>query len=275
MNINYHELMDAIKYCLNETRKAILNGLKMPDANKAVKRIMGDTTKLIDEIANKKIIECLKEYFSNFKILSEEEVGLITFGNGSGPIFIIDPLDGSTNAIRGYPCYSISIAASLKPKFTSIIAGGVINVITGDLFTAIKGEGAKLNEIEIKPSNVTKVEDALIAIDLNIRERIPGYLDKLSPIINKARYFRFLGSNALETSFVAAGITDAFIDLRGFLRLTDFAAACFIVKEAGGIVVNENGNPLEIVFHNGNVRGKYIAACTKELCKQILSLMKT
>ncbi len=264
--------LNAIMDCLHQARTAILKGLKLPEAGKTIRMVMGDTTKLIDEIADKTIIKCLKEHFQNFRLVSEEEYGLVAFGDGSGPIFIVDPLDGSTNALRGYPCYSVSIAVAEKPKFTSIIAAGVINVVTGDVFTAVRGEGAMLNGKPVKPSNVKRVEDALISIDLNIRRRLPGYLEKLSQVIERARYFRFLGTNALETCFVAAGISDAFIDLRGFLRLTDFAAACFIVKEAGGVVVDEYGKPLEIVFH-GNVRGKYIAACTEELCQEILRLI--
>jgi len=264
--------INAIVDSLKEARKAILHGLKRPDAGIALKTVMGDVTKLIDKIAEDTIINCLKKHLKDFQILSEE-AGRIRFGSGSGPIFIIDPLDGSTNALRGYPCFSVSIAAALKPRLSSIIAGGVINVVTGDIFIAVKGKGAKLNGKPIKPSKVTKIEDALIAADLNIRSKIPNYLAKVCKVIEKAKHFRFIGTDALETCFVAAGICDAFMDLRGSLRITDFAAACFIVKEAGGLVVNEKGEPLDLEFE-GNVRGKYIAACTSDLLNEILNKLE-
>lgn len=265
----YEEYLQTIVNCLNETRKIVLKEIGKPEAKKVVKRSKYDTTKLIDKIAEDYIIQKLDDQLDSYRIISEE-CGVVEKSK-SKPIIVIDPLDGSTNAIRGYPCYSISIAFALEPKLSGIVAGGVMNVVTGDIFTAIRGEGAYLNGKSIKPSNTKKIEDALIAVDLNIRSRISGYIAKLSHVIEKANHFRFIGSNALEICFVAAGICDAFIDLRGFLRVTDFAAACFIVNEAGGVIVNDKGDFFDFNLEL-NERGKFIAACTYELSNEILSL---
>lgn len=264
----YKEFLETIVECLRDTRKIILEELERPEAKKVIKKGKHDTTKLIDKIAEDNIIRILKGKLDSGIIISEE-CGVIKIGDNSKPVIVIDPLDGSTNAIRGYPCYSISIAIALKPKLSGIVAGGVMNVITGDLFTAIKGEGAFLNGEPIKPSSVTEIEKALIAADLNVRSRFPNYVVKLASIIEKANHFRFIGTDALEISFVAAGICDAFIDLRGFLRVTDFAAACFIVKEAGGVILDDKGEALDTKLIV-NARGKFIAACTEELATNIL-----
>jgi len=266
----YDDFLKIIIHCLRDTRKLILNEIKRPEAKRVVKVGKYDTTKLIDKIAEDHIIKILTSKLDSCVIVSEE-CGIVKIGDALKPIVVIDPLDGSTNAIRGYPCYSISIAIALEPRLSGIVAGGVINVITGDLFTAVRGEGAFLNEKSISPSNVTEIEKALIAADLNVRSRFPNYVVKMSRIIERANHFRFIGTDALETCFVAAGICDAFIDLRGFLRVTDFAAACFIVKEAGGVVVDDKGEFLDLNL-KPNERGKFIAACTKELSNAILNL---
>lgn len=266
----YDDFLEVIVDCLKDTRMLILNEIKKPRAKKIIKRSRYDTTKLIDKVAENHIIQKLTSSLDSCIIISEE-CGVVRVGDVSKPIIIIDPLDGSTNAIRGYPCYSISIAIALEPRLSGIIVGGVINVVTGDLFTAVNDEGAFLNEEPIKPSNITEIDKALIAADLNVRSRFPNYVVKMSQIIEKANHFRFIGTDALETCFVAAGICDAFIDLRGFLRVTDFAAACFIVKEAGGVVVDDKGRELDIDLKPYE-RGKFIASCTSELSNAILNL---
>jgi len=265
-------LEKALTECLRRAREAILNGLKKPNANKVLAIRMGDKTKLIDKEAEDVIINSLRKYFDNFTVLSEE-LGRATFGNGRGPIFIIDPLDGSTNALRGYPIFSVSIAVSEGNSFSKIYSGAVMNVVTGDVFLAFKGRGVLYNNKKVKPNDIRRISNALVGVDLNIRSRIPNYLKKLERVIESARHVRSLGTNALETCFVSAGICDAFIELRGILRLTDFAAACFIVKEAGGVVLDERGAPFDLDFYE-NVRGKYIAACTKDLAMDILINLK-
>jgi fructose-1,6-bisphosphatase/inositol monophosphatase family enzyme len=262
-------ILEILEDALNNAKKEVFRILGKEEAKKIVGKHFGDVTTLIDDVAEKAIINTIKERISN-AILISEEIGLVKFGNNVKCIFIIDPLDGSTNAIRGYNCFSGSIAVSYDWNSSNIFAGMVMNYVTGDIFSAKKGEGAYLNNKKVHPSNIKKIEEAMIALDLNIRKKIPGYAKRISPIIENSKYIRFLGTDALEISFVSAGICDAFIDLRGFLRLTDFAAAAFIVKEAGGIVLNDKREPLNIII-NRNARSSIIAASTIDLYNDILN----
>lgn len=263
-------IMDALKHAGAE----LLSILESPAARRIVGRgAGGDVTQGVDEVAEASVIRFLESRIADCTIVSEER-GWVTLGNGGPPFFILDPLDGSTNALRGYPCYSISLAASTGLRLEEVVAGAVFDVAHGNLYWAEKGSGAFLNGAKVKPSATEVVEDALVAVDLNLRRAVPSYLAKVGPIIERAEHIRFLGTDALETCFVASGTCDAFVDLRGSLRLTDLAAATFIVREAGGAVVDARGAPLDLAV-TPETRGSFIAACTKRLCDQLLELAGT
>lgn len=257
-----------------------INGILMEIAEKIrvkaaeklrLKPISEDEGGRIDVELEEEAIRILREKYSDFTFIGEE-TGKHVHGSGK-PIFIVDPLDGSINAYRGYPVYSTSIAIAEENNFKSIIGGIVENLVTGDIFIGVKGDGVKLNGRRIKPSKVDKLCEALIAVDMNIRGKYHQHLKLVTPIISEAKHVRFIGTDALETCFVAAGICDAFIDLRGILRLTDFAAACFMVKEAGGLVLDENGKPLNFEF-NDNIRAKYIAVANNKLAMEIMDRIR-
>ncbi|MCS7366615.1 MAG: hypothetical protein NDF52_01910 [archaeon YNP-WB-062] len=225
----------------------------------------------IDLALEEELLLEVKRNLQNFTFIGEE-TGKSVYGSGK-PIIIVDPLDGSTNAYRGYPIYSTSIAIAEEGNLNSIICGAVVNIVTGDIFMGFRGFGVELNGRRVKPSNVEKVSEALIAVDLNIRGKYMEHFNKVKPIIAEAKHVRFIGTDALETCFVAAGICDAFIDLRGALRLTDFAAACFMVKEAGGVVLNEWGGEFNPEFQD-NIRAKYIASCNIKLANEIVGKVR-
>lgn len=262
-----------IKMDLNETLIEIAKRIQIKASEKLKhKPISEEEGAKIDVELEEEIIRFLRERYSYFTFIGEE-TGKHVYGSGK-PIFIVDPLDGSLNAYRGYPIYSTSIAVAEENNFRSIIGGIVMNLVTGDTFIGLKGFGVKLNGRRVTPSKVKNLSEALIAVDMNIRGKYLQHLKLVTPLISEAKHVRFIGTDALETCFVAAGICDAFIDLRGVLRLTDFAAACFMVKEAGGIVINEYGSTLDFEF-NDNIRSKYIAAANMELAKEIINRIKS
>lgn len=232
-----------------------------------IRPISEDEGLKIDIELENMILNEIKKHYSEFTFIGEE-TGIHVYGSGK-PIFIVDPLDGSVNAYRGYPIYSISIAVALSNKFKDIFCGIVVNLVTGDKFIGVKGMGVTLNGKPVRTSNIRKLNEALIAVDMNIRGKYYKHLKIITPIIIEAKHVRFIGTDALETCFVAAGICDAFIDLRGVLRLTDFAAACFMVKEAGGIILNEFGEELDFEF-NDNIRLSYMAIANEHLRNEII-----
>lgn len=264
-------------------RNAIVNALtsakacflKLKGSNEAHKELGigagGDVMRLLDFELEKVIVESLNRDLGSFTLVSEES-GVKECGRG-GYVVIVDPLDGSTNALRGYPACSSAIAVAKGEYLEDVIAAGVINLVTGDLYYAEKGLGAYLNNSKIRPRSTSRVEDAFIAFELNVRGQIGGYVLRIAELVEKARHVRLIGSDALEICFIASGTSDAFIDLRGFLRVPDFAASTFILKEAGGIVTDANGKGLNCKL-NPKTRSTIIATCTVELHRDILSRLR-
>ncbi len=253
---------------LLQCRSRVLDCMKYSSYKQPIQRnVFGDEMKLIDLVAEESIIESLRRYFNNATIVSEES-GEIIIGCGGSPYIIVDPIDGSVNAVRGYPCFSTSIAIAEGVMLSSVIAGGVVNIVNGDVYYAERDYGAYLNGKSIRVSSIESIREALISADLNVKGRIPGYIARISSILEKAAHVRFLGTDALEICLVASGAADAFIDLRGFLRSTDLTAAVFIVRKAGGVVVDVKGNDLEIPIYPPSTT-PFIASATRKLLLEI------
>ncbi|MGQ9479227.1 MAG: inositol monophosphatase family protein [Thermoproteota archaeon] len=232
-----------------------------------------DQTFEIDRVAEETIFEVARKFFSDGEVVSEES-GVVRLGRGGPPFIIVDPIDGSVNASRGYPCYSSAIAVAEGEYLSSLVCSGVVNLLSGEVFLSERGEGAYLNSHRLTVSNRESVDEALIAIDLNVRRAAPGYLDRVSGILERAKYVRFLGTDALELCMVASGAADAFVDLRGSLRSIDFAAASLIIREAGGVVLDEKGRDLEVKLIPVS-RSPIIAASSRRLAEQVLQIFWT
>lgn len=205
----------------------------------------GTPTKLIDLRAEEKVVEILESTERPLTLVSEE-IGRIEIGEGqSEVIFVVDPLDGTHNALKNIPAYGISLAVAEitdpdKVMTTDDIEMGFVkNFATGDIYQAIKGEGATLNGREIKTSSRTDITQATIGAYIYRADM--KKVDKLCKIV---RRMRILGSVAIELCYVADGTYDAFLDVRGNLRIVDISAAKLIVEEAGGRVTNENNQSL-------------------------------
>ncbi len=222
----------------------------------------GTPTKFIDEEAEKKVIEVLEKAGKPVTLISEE-IGELKIGEGPAEvIFIVDPLDGTVNAIKKIPAYSISIAIVLPPNSTikNIEMGFVKNIATGDLYEAFKGKGSYINGKSLIPSRQEEITRSLIGTYIRgIR------MEKMDKICNTVKRIRLLGSVAIELTY------DAFLDIRGNLRIIDIAAAKLIIEEAGGIITDEKGellnNPLNV-----KERTSIIAACNLNIHKNIINM---
>ncbi|HID18125.1 TPA: hypothetical protein EYP27_01120 [Candidatus Bathyarchaeota archaeon] len=260
----------AIEEVLREARLRVLKSLRRADVFKIVGRgAAGDKTMLIDKLAEDAVISLLSERFKSFTVVSEE-TGVRRFGEGE-LIAVLDPLDGSTNALRGFPFYSISLALADGMRLENVKAAGVIDIPRGSLYTASKRYGSRLNGEPIRVSKSEKLEESVVGIDLNVKGVALGYVSRIAPVVERAYTVRFMGSNALGLCMVASGVYDAFVDLRGILRVLDSAAGIFIVEEAGGIILNQLGrkpNP-ELTPRS---RISIVAASTRRLAAEILRL---
>ena len=219
----------------------------------------------LDKRVESIIIDSLRKSFPNHTYISEE-IGEIT---GSGKekdcSWIIDPLDGTTNYIHGFPYYAISIAYLEKEK---ILHAVTIDVPRQDEFTASLGRGAYLNNKRIRVSNRKGLKGALLANSSHNTQTGNFQHDNIATF--KALYSHGLtirrnGSAALDMANVAAGRLDGFWG--SGLESWDFAAGGLLVQEAGGLVSNYLGEPN---FINGN----HIVCASTKCFKQTLQAIK-
>lgn len=236
----------------------------------------GTPTSFIDLIAEKEVIKVLKN--TDFtSILISEEIGELKIGNGSvkninvsdelkrvydsknnsnlnnsgldnfdldNPrfIFLVDPLDGTSNAIKNISAYGISIAVALVNKeyvsLDDIELGFIKNFASGDYYHAVKGKGAWLNNKKMTPNSETNINN--LSIGAFVKNNSYGVFN----LIKKVRRMRILGSVVLELAYIANGKYDVFIDMRGS-RIIDIAASMLIANESGAVITDENGNKLK------------------------------
>ena len=149
----------------------------------------------------------------------------------------------------------------------------VADLVHDAMYTAFEGKGAYRDDKRIETSKTTNLDEAVVGLDLNtykVKEIVP----KLTGLIAETKHIRHFGANALELCFVANGLTDAFIDIRGKLRTTDVAAAFLILKEAGGVVTTPNNQALNVGLDPKQTLS-FIASGNMEIHKKILSLVKS
>ena len=199
----------------------------------------GTATSLIDDVSEKAIFALIEKEKTSFRIISEE-AGEKIFGTSPAYTIIIDPIDGTYNACSGIPFYSLSIAIT-RTDLNELCFGFVKNLANGDTFYAEAGKGAYLNGTKIKPSGNSELDGFCMSIyghRSNTKE--------VAILSSNVRRVRNLGSVALELCYVAAGMIDAFADVRGTMRMTDVAAGKLIIKEAGGTITNGCGESLKL-----------------------------
>ncbi len=239
----------------------------------------GTPTKFIDLVAEEKVVEILEESKRPVTLISEE-IGEFKIGKGpSEAVFVVDPLDGTRNAIKNIPAYGISIAVAdpmgasklvtepSKLIISDVEMGFVKNFATGDIYSAKKGKGAFRNGIPIKPSQKTDVAGSSIGAYIYRAE-----MSKIDQLCKTVRSMRILGSVAIELCYVADGTYDAFLDIRGNLRIVDISAAKLIIEESKGIVTDENCQSLESGL-NVLDRTSIVASCNKLIHKEIIEIL--
>ena len=217
-------------------------------AEKAQRGAGGDISMQIDIIAENIVINTLENEKVNLLLISEE-LGEQYIGNKekaikSQNVLIIDPVDGSNNAVRGIPYCSISIAYAIGKSIKDIKKAVVLDLVSKDIYWAVKGEGAYLNDKKILVSNLDLSENCFFELNLPKKNAFQN-LGKLKSIIERFHRIRILGSSALTLCQVAKGSMEAFINLRESNRLVDVAAGLLILKEANGRFFSLDGSELD------------------------------
>jgi len=227
----------------------------------------GDIMKKIDLAAEKALIDCLDKHEISCTLVSEE-AGTKKIGSQPSQFYVTtDPVDGTTNAVRGLPFSATVIAVSRGPWLRDVETALVTDIVHNITYTAQKNRGAFKNGERIKPSETFEIADAVIGVDLNTF-KIEELLTKLEGLFRVGKHFRHFGANALEICYVADGSTDAFIDIRGKLRVTDMVASYLILREAGGIMVTPEGEELNLPLAPTQ-RLSFIAASNRRIYETI------
>lgn len=241
-------MQPILSIAINAARNAskiLLRSLGQISPQNVTEKQRNDFVTEVDKQSEKKIIETIQKSYPDHKIIAEES-GLI---DGDDTFtWIIDPLDGTTNFIHGIPHFCISIALRYKGR---IEHGVIYDPIRNELFTASRGEGARLNERRLRVTTNVSLEKSMIGTGFPFRnlENITTYMRAFGSIMPKVCGVRRAGSAALDLAYVASGRFDGFWEMG--LSEWDIAAGSLMVKEAGGLVSDTLGE--ENYLETGNV----------------------
>ncbi len=216
----------------------------------------------IDRAAESAIVETLLEAYPDHAILAEE--GTAKGANADAEnVWIIDPLDGTTNFLHGFPQYCVSIALAHKGQVTQ---GVIYDPVRNDLFTATRGRGAYLNDRRIRVSKRTQLKECLIGTGFPFRDGsfLDAYLAMMRTMIEHTAGLRRPGAAALDLAYVAAGFYDGFFEVG--LNPWDVAAGSLLVLEAGGLIGDLSGE-------GDYLHGGEVIAATPKIFAQMVTLL--
>lgn len=237
MSSNLHPMLNvAIKAA--RAAGAIINRAALDvESVRISQKQVNDFVTEVDQAAENIIIETLLTAYPGHGILAEES-GQAHGAKDSEFVWIIDPLDGTTNFIHGFPVYCVSIALAVRGKIEQAV---IYDPSRNDLFTATKGRGAYLNERRIRVSKRTRLGESLISTGFPFRpgDNFKAYLAMMADIMPRTAGLRRPGAAALDLAYVAAGFCDGFFETG--LSIWDIAAGSLLVTEAGGLVGNFTG----------------------------------
>jgi myo-inositol-1(or 4)-monophosphatase len=228
-----------LNIAIRAARKAgnhIAKSLENTDKIESVQKGTNDFVTNVDKDAEAIIISTIQASYPDHSIIAEEG-GLIE-GKDSDVQWIIDPLDGTNNFVRGIPAFAVSIAVRIKGK-TEVAC--VYDPMVNELFTAQRGAGAQLNNARIRVTQLKDIKGTVIGTGFPFKQKqhSESYFKIMSSMFNECSDFRRAGSAALDLCYVAAGRLDGYFELG--LKPWDMAAGELIAREAGAIVTDFSG----------------------------------
>lgn len=186
----------------------------------------------VDIKAEQTIIQAIHKAYPDHGIIAEESG---SFNEDAECVWIIDPLDGTSNYLHGFPFYAISIAVQVKNRLEHAV---IYDPSRHECFAATRGRGARLNDRRLRVSKQTQLSASMIGASLQSNTRGPS-LHTTQALLDQCASVRRSGSVALELAYVASGRLDGFF---GFgLKPWDIAAGCLLIQEAGGLVSDQQG----------------------------------
>ena len=241
---------------------SIINRAALEGALEVRAKNRNDFVTQVDRAAEQAVIDVIRRAYPDHGFLAEESGA--SAGARAEYRWVIDPLDGTTNFIHGFPQYCVSIALQHKDVLTQAV---VYDPGKNELFTASRGRGAFLDDRRIRVSKCAHLKDALVGTGFPFKElgRLDLYLRQLRNLMGTCAGVRRAGSAALDLAYVAAGRLDAFWEMG--LSPWDMAAGALLIQEAGGLTCDLEGKA--DYLESGD-----IVAATPKVLQELLSALK-
>jgi myo-inositol-1(or 4)-monophosphatase len=240
-----HALLNVAVMAARRAGSALIKKMVNLEKLKVEQKGRNDFVSEADLAAEKAIIHCILKHYPDHAILAEESG---TQGE-SDTVWIIDPLDGTTNFLHGFPVFAVSIGVQVNGRMEH---GVVYDPLRQELFTATRGQGAHLEGRRIRVSGRKQLERSLIGTGFPYRQaddQVGPYMDMLAKVVRNSAGVRRPGAAALDLAYVAAGRLDGFWETG--LAPWDLAAGSLLIREAGGIISGLDGS--EDFLESGNV----------------------
>lgn len=253
-----HPMLNIAVRAARNAGKVIIRSMEQMDKVEVESKGSSDFVTSVDIAAEQTIIETIRKSYPEHTIIGEES-GVLT-GSDDNVQWVIDPLDGTTNFIKGIPHFAVSIAIKVKGKLDQAV---VFDPIRGELFTASRGKGAQLNGTRIRVTAQKDLSGTILATGFPFKHKqhSNAYMAMFSSLFQKTSDMRRAGSASLDLAYVAAGRVDGFFEIG--LKPWDTAAGELLVIEAGGLVTDFAGG------HNHTKSGNIVASNSR-LLKEIL-----
>jgi len=241
-----HPMLNIATRAARQAGTIISRSIDYLDTINVQTKSQNDFVSDVDHRAEQEIINVIRSAYPSHGILAEE--------SGSSPgdeyLWIIDPLDGTTNFINGFPHFAVSIALQHKGKLVQAV---IFDPVRNELFTATRGSGAQLNNRRIRVTSRNGLQGALLATGFPFKEphlqNLDIYLETFKALLPNTAGIRRAGSAALDLAYVAAGRFDGFWELG--LNKWDMAAGILLIQEAGGLISDFSGQ--DDYFESGNI----------------------
>jgi len=239
-----HPMLNIAIRAARNAGNLIVRSLQHVDHLEITIKGLNDFVTDVDRLAEQEIINAIQKAYPDHAILAEESG---TQGD-SDTVWVIDPLDGTKNFLHGFPHYCVSIAIMVRGRIDHAV---IYDPLRDELFTASRGDGAKLNDRRLRVTKRKELSGALLATAFPFKkpQHLDAYTATFSAVFPEVADIRRTGSAALDLAYVAAGRLDGYWEIG--LEKWDLAAGVLLIEEAGGVVTDFTGN--DDYFNSGNL----------------------
>lgn len=239
-----HPMLNIAVRAARSAGNLIIRSIQHVDHLEITTKGLNDFVTEVDRLAEQEIINAIQKSYPEHAIMAEE----------SGPqgdneiVWVIDPLDGTKNFLHGFPHYCVSIAVMVRGRIDHAV---IYDPLRDELFSASRGDGAKLNDRRLRVTNRKDLSGSLLATGFPFKypQHLTAYLETFNAVFPQVADIRRTGSAALDLAYVAAGRLDGYWEIG--LEKWDLAAGALLVEEAGGTVSDFVGG--DDYFSSGNI----------------------